>query len=95
MGRLSIGQKLRKTKRPEVKIQIAQDWAYEWQQEYETHVRNFEKAIRTEDFDLLARTLGWLKADGKKRFDALPRVLSAMTEIGDQDKEGANVEDRG
>ncbi|WP_160037330.1 MULTISPECIES: hypothetical protein [unclassified Paenibacillus] len=80
MGRLSISQRLRKASKPELKQKIAVDWSAEWQTEYETHVRNFEKAIRDKDFDLLVRTLGWLKADGKKRFDALPRVLSALAE---------------
>lgn len=66
MGRLSISQRLRKASKPELKQKIAVDWSAEWQTEYETHVRNFEKAIRDKDFDLLVRTLGWLKADGKR-----------------------------
>lgn len=91
MGRLSISQRLRKAKAPEVKQKIALDWAAEWQTEYEKHVRNFEQAIRNEDFDLLVRTLGRLKADGIKRFDALPRVLSAMAELNTADQ-GEEIE---
>lgn len=83
MGRLSISQRLRKAKSPEVKVEVAQSWGDEWRMEYEKHVRNFEKAIQTKDFDLLAKTTGWLKADGKKRFDALPRVLEGMASLGD------------
>ena len=87
MGRKSISQRI-KTVRPERRVEVATNWAAEWQAEYEEHVRNFEKAIRTEDFDLLARTLGWLKADGKKRFDALPRVFVAMADRQSGEGEG-------
>ncbi len=87
MGRLSISGRLRKAKAPELKREIAVNWAAEWQAEYEQHVRNFERAIRNEDYDLLVRTTGWLKADGKKRFEALPRVLSAMAELENGDNE--------
>lgn len=78
MGRLSIGQKLKKASTPERKKELAEEWSSEWQKEYESHVRNLERAIRNNDYDLFCRTTGWLKADGKKRFDTLPRVLSAV-----------------
>lgn len=85
MGRRSISQRL-KTARPERRLEVATNWAAEWQEEYEKHVQNFERAIRTEDYDLLVRTTGWLKADGKKRFEALPRVMESLSQgqvVGD------------
>ncbi|WP_150274130.1 hypothetical protein [Paenibacillus tepidiphilus] len=87
MGRTSISQKLRKASSDERRVELAHQWAEEWRSEYETHVRNFERAIRNEDHDLLVRTLGWLKADGIKRYDALPRVMAAIASAPSKETE--------
>lgn len=87
MKNRSIGQRLQRAKSAEVKRKVVDNWIAEWQTEYEQHVRNFERAIRTNDYDLLARTTGWLKADGKKRFDALPRVITALVIAEKEDEE--------
>lgn len=84
MGRLSINQKLRKAGSAERREELAQNWASEWQAEYEKNVHLLESAIINKDYDLLARTTGWIKADGKKRFEALPKIMSTLAERDNQ-----------
>jgi len=84
MGRLSISQKLRKASSDERRAELAGVWAEEWKTEYEKNVRLLEKAIINKDYDLLARTTGWIKADGKKRFEALPKIISNLAQKEEQ-----------
>ncbi|MET1174353.1 hypothetical protein [Paenibacillus amylolyticus] len=80
MGRLSITQKLRKASSAERRQEISLNWANEWRTEYEKNVNLLNQAIITKDFDSLIRVAGFLRADGKKMFESLSRVLPAMGE---------------
>ncbi|MEN1990221.1 hypothetical protein [Paenibacillus hubeiensis] len=84
MGRLSISQKLRKASSDERRAELAKIWADEWKAEYEKNVRLLEQAIINKDYDLLARTTGWIKADGNKRFEALPKIMSTLAQRENQ-----------
>ncbi|MBX0320340.1 hypothetical protein [Shouchella clausii] len=85
----SIGQKLKRAKTAEAKKVTAIEWVQNWQQEHEKLVQMLERSIQTNDYDLVCRATGQLKAVGKKRFDALPRVLEQLTTNPDE-KKGAD-----
>lgn len=72
---LSIGQRLKKARRPETKRQVALNWVENWKDDHDQLIRSLERAIQTDDYDLLCRTTGQLKAVGEKRFAALPNVI--------------------
>lgn len=78
---LSIGQKLKRAKTVEAKRATAIEWSQGWQEEHERLVQMLERSIQTNDYDLVCRATGQLKAVGKKRFDALPRVIQNLTEL--------------
>ncbi|MFB5269352.1 hypothetical protein ACE41H_21570 [Paenibacillus enshidis] len=77
----SIGQRLEKAKSLESKKKIALDWATNWKNEHERLIKDLERAIIEDDYDLLCRATGQLKVVGQKRFNALPRVLSHISEV--------------
>lgn len=83
MGRRSISQRILTAGSAEAKRATAIEWADNWQTEHERLIQVLERAIRTDDYDLLCRTTGQLKAVGQKRFEALPKVLLHL--IGDSD----------
>ncbi|MFB5759063.1 hypothetical protein [Paenibacillus medicaginis] len=80
MKKRSISQRLNKARSPVSKANIALAWAQNWKDEHDGLIRDLERAIRNDDYDLLCITTGQLKAVGQKRLDALPRVLSHMLE---------------
>ncbi|MBN2980092.1 hypothetical protein [Cohnella algarum] len=86
----SIGQRLKRAQSPESKKAIALDWAQNWKEDHDELIRNLERAIRTNDYDLLCIATGQLKAVGQKRFDALPRVLSHLAEAAAPEPESVD-----
>jgi lactate dehydrogenase-like 2-hydroxyacid dehydrogenase len=75
---LTISQRLQKAKRQSVKIEVAQDWAKNWQAEMFSLILDLEKAVSSDDYDAMCRATGQIKAVTIKRFDALPKVLNAI-----------------
>ncbi|WP_217562823.1 hypothetical protein [Paenibacillus sp. GbtcB18] len=78
MGRKSIGQRLESAKSTISKEAAAFDWAASWKSEHEELVRQLERAVRTNDYDLLCKVTGQLKAVHEKKFEALPKVLENL-----------------
>lgn len=72
---LSVNQRLKRVRALEVKKEIAFDWVQGWQADHDDLIRQLERAIRNDDYDLLCRATGQLKAVGQKRFEALPKIL--------------------
>ncbi|BFH18371.1 hypothetical protein WJ0W_007180 [Paenibacillus melissococcoides] len=72
---LSVNQRLKRVRKLEVKKEIALDWVEGWQEEHDDLIRQLERAIRNDDYDLLCRATGQLKTVGQKRFEALPKIL--------------------
>lgn len=87
MGRRSINQRLDRALTPEAKAKTLLDWSKEWETETFEIIRNFERAIRSNDYDLLCITTGRLKEASKKRFTALPRVFIKLIDAMDRDNE--------
>lgn len=76
----SISQRLRSARKVETKKEIALDWAQNWQEDHDDLIRKLERAIRTDDYDLLCRVTGQLKTVGQKRFEALPKILAHLAD---------------
>lgn len=74
----SISQRLKRAKSVESKQEAAQDWAANWQREQAGLIRDLEQAISNDDYDQLCIVSGQLKAVTEKRFDALPKVITAL-----------------
>ena len=74
MGRRSINQQLKKKKKtaPELRINLAQDWARNWMQDQNEVLRSMENAQNWEDIE---SGLSQLRAITEKRFSALQEVL--------------------
>ena len=74
----SISQRLQRAKSPELKQEIAQEWAISWYQEQMALIAKLEHAIQNNNIDQLCVATGQLKAVTSKRFDALPNVLNSL-----------------
>ena len=74
----SISQRLKRAKSPEFKKEVALKWAAEWQREQCLLIRLLEQGISHDDYDLLCRTTGQLKAMSSKRLSALSRVIDLL-----------------
>jgi hypothetical protein len=79
MQHRSISQRLKKAKSPEVKQEVALDWAANWQTEQLQLIQLLEQAVKRDDYDNLCIVTGQLKAVTQKRLEALPKVIKALT----------------
>lgn len=79
MQHRSISQRLAKAKALETKKEVALDWAANWAQEQDGLVKQLEAAVAKDDYDQLCRVTGQIKAVSQKRFEALPKVIHAIT----------------
>lgn len=77
----SIGQRFDKAKLPETKARVLYEWATEWEKQTLGLIAQLERGVSTRDFDAQCISLGHLKEDLIKRFDALPRVLIKALEF--------------
>lgn len=80
MKHRSINQRLARAKSLDTKREILSDWSENWKAEQLTLVQRLEKAIGNDDFDELCIVVGQLKAVTDKRFLALPKIFSKLTE---------------
>lgn len=76
MQQRSVSQRLKRAKSAEGKAAVLADWSKSWETEVFGLIRQIEHGIRTNDYDLLCRATGQLKAVSGKRFHALPNVLA-------------------
>lgn len=77
--RRSIGERLNRAKSPEVKQEVARDWAADWAREQKLLIGKLEQAVKTDDYDQLCIVTGQLKAVTEKRFCALPNVIAKIS----------------
>lgn len=82
--RRSIGERLNRAKSPEVKQEVARDWASDWDREQKSLIAQLEQAVKNDDYDKMCIVTGQLKAVTEKRFKALPNVIAKIS--------GANCE---
>lgn len=75
MKHRSIGERLNRAGTQELRIQIAKDWANNWQQDQEAVIAQLEQAIQNNDHDALCQATGQLKALTQKRFTAIENVI--------------------
>lgn len=76
----SISQRLKIAKSPEVKQEVALDWAANWHTEQLQLIQQLEQAVKRDDYDKLCIVTGQLKAVTQKRLEALPKVIKALTD---------------
>lgn len=79
-ARRSIGQRLNRAKSPDVRLEVAQDWAASWSREQHALIAQLEQALQANDYDTLCAVTGQLKAVTGKRFNALSNVLGKVAE---------------
>lgn len=79
----SISQRLKRAKSPAAKLAAATDWAKNWHHEQAALIRDLERAVSNDDYDQLCIVTGQLKAVTGKRFEALPKVVVALSEAGE------------
>tara|TARA_Y100000780_G_scaffold176831_1_gene161994 strand:- start:3058 stop:3315 length:258 start_codon:yes stop_codon:yes gene_type:complete len=82
--RRSIGERLNRAKSPEVKQEVARDWAADWAREQKLLIGKLEKAVKTDDYDQMCIVTGQLKAVTEKRFNALPNVIDKVAGVGNE-----------
>lgn len=78
MTRRSISQRIVRAKSLEAKRNTVLDWAGNWKEDHDKTIRMLERAISTNDYDMLCRAAGQLKVVGQKHFSALPKVLEHL-----------------
>ncbi len=76
---LSISQRLKKTQKPEVKREIVDEWVNNWRTQYDDLTRRLGRAIANDDYDNTCILAGEIKGASQKFFDALPRVIDAVS----------------
>ena len=74
----SISQRIEKAKYTDRKCEVIQDWASYWEEEQFELITQLEQAIKNDDYDLLCRTTGQLKAVSDKKFDGLSNALEKL-----------------
>ena len=77
-SRRSIGERLSRAKTPEVKQEVALDWAASWQAEHDKLFKDIERAISHDNYDALCIAVGQLKTVHGKKFAALPGVIKKL-----------------
>ena len=82
--RRSIGERLSRAKSPEVKQEVALDWAADWKREQKSLIAKLEQAVKTDDYDQLCIVTGQLKSVTEKRFNALQNVINKVSDVGNE-----------
>lgn len=80
MKRRSIGERMDRAKSLDVRRQIAHDWTANWMQDHDSEMRAIETALQRGRVAEAGQALGRLKALSDKRFNAMPRVIEALTD---------------
>ena len=76
---LSIGQRLKKY--PSDRQEIALDWARHWKDDQELIVRKLKSAALRQDWNGIGKYLAQLDAVTTKMLEALPRVITALSNL--------------
>lgn len=74
----SIAQRLKKTKKMSVKLEIITDWATGWENDQMQLIKQLEAAIKSKDFDTLCIATGQLKAVTQKRFEGFASIIEDL-----------------
>lgn len=74
----SITQRMDKAKSTGRKLEVIQDWTTNWEEEQFELITQLEQAIKNDDYDLLCRTTGQLKAVSDKKFNGLSHALEKL-----------------
>jgi hypothetical protein len=65
---------------PELRREIALDWAANWRRDHEQTLRMLERAVGIGRLQDAGQYLGQLKALNEKAMSALPRVIERLTD---------------
>lgn len=79
MGRKSINQLLKSLASPQAREGVSLRWVQEWQTDHDNMIGMLERSANNDDYDNFCKAIGRLKELHRKRFDALPGIITELT----------------
>lgn len=80
MKHLSIGERLKKAKSLEARVEIALDWTENWVSDHDKTLSLIKSALIKGDVKAAERYLHQLKTLNEKRFSALPNLIDKLAD---------------